>query len=146
LHFQAKDSRTANYFWDATAGNIQIQNTANKATYTVPEEGVFYVWVTDGIDFAWALVEATQEDTSVGFIPPDMSGINDTLVLLHIAPETLNLSVDETQAISVRGYLADGNFIDLTSQAELQIEDSEIAQVKNGQVSAIFCQKAKPNP
>ncbi|RKZ50522.1 MAG: hypothetical protein DRR00_15010 [Candidatus Parabeggiatoa sp. nov. 3] len=136
LHFQAKDSRTANYFWDATAGNIQIQNTANKATYTVPEEGVFYVWVTDGIDFAWALVEATQEDTSVGFIPPDMSGINDTLVLLHIAPETLNLSVDETQAISVRGYLADGNFIDLTSQAELQIEDSEIAQVKNGQVSA----------
>jgi len=132
LRFEAKNSHTGDYFWDATAG--KIQPSGNKATYTVPEEGVFYVWVTDGFDFAWALVEATQEDTSVGFIPPDMSGINETLVLLHIAPETLNLSVDETQAISVRGYLADGNFIDLTSQAELQIE--EIAQVKNGQVTA----------
>ncbi len=81
--------------------------------------------MTDGVDFAWALVEATQD-----FIPPDMS------VLLHIAPETLNVLVDETQAISVRGYLADGSFIDLTAQADLQIEHSEIALVTNGQVTA----------
>jgi uncharacterized repeat protein (TIGR01451 family) len=133
LHFQAKDSRTGDYFWEATAGEIQA--TANQARYTVPKAGVFYVWVTDGIDFGWALVEATQEDTSEGFIPPEIGG-SDTLVLLHIAPETLNVLVEETQAISVRGYLANGRFIDLTAQAQLQIEDSEMAEVKNGQVTA----------
>jgi Leucine-rich repeat (LRR) protein len=123
------------FIWTATEGTIQASGAT--ATYTVPKEGVFYVWVSDGSDFAWALVDATHPVETLTDSPTaDIPDTSDALVLLRIAPETLNLLVDETQAISVRGYLGDGSFIDLTTQAQLQIEHSEIAQVTNGQVTA----------
>jgi len=91
------------FFWTATGGEIYPAGAT--ATFTVPEAGVFYIWVSDGEQFAWALVDST-----------------DTLVLLQVVPDTLNLWKGETQAILVRGYYPDGNWVNLTQSADFQIE------------------------
>ncbi len=124
LQFQANGGN-GNLFWATTGGDIQPSDAT--ANYTVPnEEGVFYVWVTDGNRFAWALVDATSDETS-----------KDLLVLLRVLPGALNLSVGETQTVSVKGYRIDGTSVDLTAEATLRSEDNNIAQVdSDGQVTA----------
>ena len=107
------------FFWTATGGEIYPAGAT--ATFTVPEAGVFYIWVSDGEQFAWALVDAT-----------------DTLVLLQIVPDTLNLWKGETQAILVRGYYPDGKWVNLTQRADFQIEEPDIAQILNkGEIEGI---------
>jgi len=107
------------FFWTATGGEIYPAGAT--ATFTVPEAGVFYIWVSDGEQFAWALVDST-----------------DTLVLLQVVPDTLNLWKGETQAILVRGYYPDGNWVNLTQSADFQIEDPDIAQILNkGEIEGI---------
>jgi Leucine-rich repeat (LRR) protein len=109
------------FFWAATGG--ELQTDGNTATYTATEAGVFYIWVSDGERFAWALVEATA--------------LEDALVLLRVVPNTLNLSRGETQGLSVRGYRIDGTSVDLTTEARLHCENTQIAQVThNGMVTA----------
>ncbi|RKZ36784.1 MAG: hypothetical protein DRQ49_17345 [Gammaproteobacteria bacterium] len=98
------------FFWATTGGELDY--TGSEATYTVSEKGVFYIWVSDGENFAWSLVDATK-----------------SLVLLSISPETLNLWTGETQAVSVKGYRADGSWIDLTQETTLKVDSTSIAQV-----------------
>jgi uncharacterized repeat protein (TIGR01451 family) len=123
LSFRAEGG-AGDFFWTATQGSLTESD--NTATYIVPEQGVFYVWVTDGKEFAWALVETPADETQ-----------EELLVLLRIVPNAINLSVGETQTVSVKGYRIDGTSVDLTADSLLRSENTDIIQVNSdGQVTA----------
>jgi uncharacterized repeat protein (TIGR01451 family) len=123
LSFRAEGG-AGDFFWTATQGSLTESD--NTATYIVPEQGVFYVWVTDGKKFAWALVETPADETQ-----------EELLVLLRIVPNAINLSVGETQTVSVKGYRIDGTSVDLTADSLLRSENTDIIQVNSdGQVTA----------
>jgi uncharacterized repeat protein (TIGR01451 family) len=125
LTFQASGGK-GDFFWAATQGSLA--ESGNNATYVVPEQrGVFYVWVTDGEGFAWALVET----------PADATEEQEMFVLLRIVPNAINLSVGETQTVSVKGYRINGTSVDLTAESLLRSENTDIVQVNSdGQVTA----------
>jgi uncharacterized repeat protein (TIGR01451 family) len=123
LSFRAEGG-AGDFFWTATQGSLT--ESGNSATYSVPEQGVFYVWVTDGEQFAWALVETPADETQ-----------EELLVLLRIVPNAINLSVGETQTVSVKGYRINGTSVDLTADSLLRSENTDILQVNSdGQVTA----------
>jgi Leucine-rich repeat (LRR) protein len=113
--------------WKASEGELSDMNNNNEVKYFVPEADVFYVWVTDGINFAWSSINAL--DTSINAL--------DTIIFLRIIPEeTLNLVVGEQQTISVRGYHSNGTWLDLTDKVFLQTDSNHIEIGKYGQITA----------
>jgi uncharacterized repeat protein (TIGR01451 family) len=113
------------FFWTATSGNIQPSDDGKTAIYTVPEEaGSFYVWLSDGSSFAWALVNNDLAEKPIIFI--------------RIIPNNLTLSKGDQQTITVRGYQTDGNSKNLITDVDFSIENPDIIEINsnNNQIFA----------
>jgi len=119
--FRASDNEDDNFFWAATDGAIDGNGVT--ATYQTPsEEGIFYVWASDGTGFTWSLIDTTSTDIQV---------------ILRIEPESLFLAPNEVKTVSVLGYRPDGTTVNLTAETVLHCENTTIAQVtQTGQVTA----------
>jgi len=119
--FRASDNEDDNFFWAATKGEIDANGIT--ATYQTPnEEGVFYVWASNGTGFTWSLIDTTSTDIQV---------------ILRIEPEPLFLAPNEVKTVSVLGYRPDGTTVNLTAETVLHCENTAIAQVtQTGQVTA----------
>jgi hypothetical protein len=110
-----------NFFWAATAAGLETKG--NIATFTVPEEGVFYVWVSDGHGFAYGLVDTHRAD--------------DAPIILHMSPSERVMNVsDEPYALQVQAYGLNGEAMDVTQQAVLHNADKKVASVKEGLLTA----------
>ncbi|WP_177428665.1 WD40 repeat domain-containing protein, partial [Candidatus Venteria ishoeyi] len=108
------------YIWSTPAGNLQSDGA--NARFTVTEPGVFYIWVSDGQQFAWSVVDATQQDE---------------VVLLRIVPETIQLTTQGQRGISVLGYTQHGQEINLSDVTQLNLSDSTFAQLDGTQLHAV---------
>jgi uncharacterized repeat protein (TIGR01451 family) len=115
LTFTASGSSNGNYFWENYQGET--------LKYKVTEQGIFYIWVTDGHGFAWSLVDSRSLDNAI--------------ILIRFAATNLNLFVGEKQQIAVKAYDGNGNAKNIIGDVVLESENPEIAQVmQNGQVTA----------
>ncbi len=115
LTFTASGSINGNYFWENYQGET--------LKYKVTEEGIFYIWVTDGKGFAWSLVDSTS--------------LENAIILIRFAATNLNLSVGDKQIIALKAYDGNGNAKNILGDVILESENPDIAQVmQNGQVTA----------
>jgi Leucine-rich repeat (LRR) protein/plastocyanin len=122
LTFNATGSGNGNYIWSTTGGEVKPLE-GETVKYKVTEEGVFYIWVTDGYGFAWSLVDSRP--------------LENAIILIRFAATNLNLSVGEKQQIAVKAYDGNGNAKNIIGDVILESENPEIAQVmQNGQVIA----------
>jgi len=101
---------SGSYLWSSEEQTLQ-SNGAN-ATFTVPGQNVYHLWVSDGEHFAWSVVDATQQDD---------------IVFIRIIPENVKLIPQGVRGISVRGYTRSGREEDLSIQAQLSVADSAVA-------------------
>jgi membrane carboxypeptidase/penicillin-binding protein PbpC len=115
LTFTATGSSNGNYFWETTQGET--------FEYEVTEEGIFYIWVTDGKGFAWSLVDSTSLENAV--------------ILIRFSEANLNLSVGDKQVIAVKAYDGKGKAKNILGDVVLESENPKIVQImQNGQVTA----------
>ncbi len=116
---------SGNFFWATTRGNIKLSDDDKTAIYTVPEKaGSFYIWLTDGTVFTWALVNSDSAEKAITFI--------------RILPNHLNLFVGDKQTISVKGYQTDNKSQNLITNVDFSIENPDIIEINpnNGQIFA----------
>ncbi|WP_141699500.1 InlB B-repeat-containing protein, partial [Candidatus Marithrix sp. Canyon 246] len=113
-----------NFFWAVTRGNIQASADGKTAIYTVPEEtGSFDVWISDGINLTFASVNNDSGEKPIVFI--------------RIIPNSLNLFVGDKQAITVKGYQADGKSKDLIANVNFSIENPDIIEINSNNAQII---------
>ncbi len=101
------------YFWQADGGSLKANG--NQAQFTLPVAGAFYVWLSDGENIVWSLID---DQLPAG-----------TPLSVYMVPKTLSMELGETHNVVVRTLLADLSQQNVTNKVTFTIANPDIADI-----------------
>ena len=117
---------SGSYIWESTGGNVTFRN--DTLVFEGNEEGVFYLWVTDGREMAYGCVNTVLEGR-----------ISELVVI----PSRLILREGESYRLSIVGYKSDGTWVDVDTPDSVDVSPSGIVEFENSKIIAKSVGKAK---